>query len=234
MKVIISTFSLLLWANSDEMLRCQSYKTPVNIRSFKCCATALNFVQDSEKPCVTALISKNDPLSYFSRKPFKQPISWEEVVVHVGDRMKWENQSLNLAIEYIEDKNLTDKISSDIVLLINIRNVEYFDIIRSITESATVISPFDSADQYYHLTRFGTFRPNEKFDYIRTKIDKFLKNERSKDRQAYEIALETWARRSSGDILFMILVLIDRYYTPVPSVQTVTSTDVTGLEQVCR
>lgn len=53
---------------------------------------------------------------------------------------------------------------------------------------------------------------------------------RSKHRQSYLIAQEMWGRKSCDDLLFMVLVMIDSFSFPVPSVQTVTNTDNTGDE----
>ena len=54
-----------------------------------------------------------------------------------------------------------------------------------------------------------------------------------KHRVAFEVAENVWTRKSLDDLIFLVLVLVDTFTAfPVKSVQAVTSTDKTTLNEV--
>ena len=126
----------------------------------------------------------------------------------------------------------TPSYSAEVVLLIGIHDLKYKSLISQLTTVAKAVGVFDCATEYDELIRYGSYIPDGPFDGLLAKFDKFLQLPRAKERQTYQISQDMWARKSSGDLVFLALVMIDCFSTPVPSVKSVTSTDNTDLSQV--
>lgn len=172
--------------------------------------------------------------SYFNTKPDKKVIRWEEVFHHIAERITWENDSLNMLVLNVVDlkERSIDLSSPTVLMLVGINNPDYQEIIKSFCSQASAVCVFGCSPTYEKLTKYGDYKPGAVFDEQLAVVDKYLNLPRSKQRESYKIAQEMWSRKSSGDLVFMSLVLIDCFSTPVPSVVSVTSTDNTGLKQL--
>ena len=72
------------------------------------------------------------------------------------------------------------------------------------------------------------------FEGLLQLADKYVakKSTRANQRNAYQITEDVWERRSADDMVFLINVMVDVFVKPIKSVQAVTSTDETSIDQL--
>jgi len=179
------------------------------------------------------IISSRANLSYFRTKPGQNAITWLEALDHIRERVLWENNSINIMVNAVEDVVEYDTLpESNVVILIGLTDSSYLTLISKLARSAKAVLVLESNFAYYEKQKFGEFIPSIEYNSISKSIDKNLKSLKYKYSVLYELCVDLWNRRSSGDILFLFLNLINEFSTPVPSVISGTSSDNTGLKQV--
>lgn len=210
----------------------------------------------SSKQILVVIDSNNEP-SLFKTKPAQQDVSWREVFDHLSEKMAWEapnerfdNSQGELGIEVMSlDDALRSQSNSHplipIVMLVGLRNSSpaRLEATRRLTADRTTVVALDCIKEYESLQIFGkTFAPalgvahrppNAFIEWIQGLLDG---GDMKENRQIYDYITEVWARRSSDDIKFLMLVLINAYYPPyrglLTSVVAATSSDKTGLKEV--
>ena len=190
---------------------------------------------------VVAIIPR-DAVSSFKVKPLQTAVSWREVLEQVQVKLGWEE--LNVTLSIVEEEELLRQkgpLTGDVAILVGIKGEEA-DLggarLKRLEESVRgfkAIAPFDcSASISNELLRYGEYNPSSPFEPLSVLVDDniYKRSPRRKQRLAYQIANECWNRRSSDDILFALLVLIDTFSVPVASVQSQTSTETTSFKQL--
>ena len=85
---------------------------------------------------------------------------------------------------------------------------------------------------FKNIEHYGDYYPNSIFDNCLAVWDRVSKTRRLKHRSVKDIALDLWLRKSTGDVLFLLLVLIDSFSNvAIKTVQSVTSSDNTSFDQ---
>lgn len=184
---------------------------------------------------IVAVVPSTDLASPFKNKPFYSPVSWGEVLDQVKSMMSWEG--LNVTMSVTDSSSFVKgDASGEVAVLIGFNETTPTDMqaLRERLRMFSSVSVFDSHESVLALQKYGAFSPDSPMEALDVFIDDtFAKDSaRRKQRKAYQIAQESWDRRSSADILFMLLVLTDTFSTPIKSVQSVTSTETTGLSQL--
>ena len=141
-----------------------------------------------------------------------------------------------------------------IIVLIGLGEDEFDVISKAVTQDThrRAIVTLNCSQKYQTLQRFGEYRPAAR-SYVGldgssssdpapiptpNPIVDFIQNiiggaDRKRDVATYQLVHETWNRRSSEDLLFMLLVLIHSYSgITVASVVAATSSEKTGLKQL--
>lgn len=178
--------------------------------------------------------------SYFSDKLTKKGVSWRDALEHAMEKLSWENINKNDSISSplkmnvigLSQLNKDEVIASDIVIMIG--NLE---INEDLVSEKRVFLTFDCTNKFQGLQKIGHFKPSAADDNVLSKlsakVDKLLKNERYRDSVVYSTVKEIWERKSIDDLLFAVMILIDKYSsTKIMSVQSVTSTESTSIDQL--
>jgi len=215
-----------------------------------------------KSPQVVAIVPEGAD-SFFASKPFREPIKWLEVMRVVAEKMTWESKNQRfdasngelamhvMTMEEVRSRSGKNSILQEapVVLLVGLDDGEeaFIKSLGSQIASAAAVAVFECAPAYTSLARYGDFVPprspaaaeqkevtgEDWVDALIAKWDGFVKNKRSVHRASYEVVQEVWLRKSSEDILFLVLVLINTFADiPIKTVQAVTSTDNTGLDEV--
>ena len=190
---------------------------------------------------MVVILPDADTLSFFKTKPYKEPVTWVQVMEQVKTKLSWE--ALNVSMEILtHDEFIKNKVDGDVALLVGFDEDQHAYDMNTLHDALRpfhAVTAFDCSETIQRMQDYGEYDPFSSWTAIEEFIDENLmkKSLRRKQRLAHQIVLESWARKSSDDLLYMILILLDTYSTPIKSVQSVTSTENTGLSQVacmCR
>ena len=197
---------------------------------------ALSIMHMSSASNMVVILPDASTMSFFNTKPYKDPVSWFQVMEQVKTKLSWEALNVSMAILTHEDF-IKNKVHGDVALLVGFDEKQHTYDLKSLREalhSFHAVTTFDCSESIQRMQNYGEFDPFSSWTAIEEFIDENLmkKSLRRKQRLAHQIVLESWARKSSDDLLYMILILLDTYSTPVKSVQSVTSTENTGLSQL--
>jgi hypothetical protein len=217
-----------------------------NLVSLCSSTTLYNDIVSNVNPVVTLIVNDKHSPSYFQMKPTKDIVTWYDALKHVEEKMSWEYinardpdspmKNIKLNIIDINEVLTNDSNLSPILVLIGLNNA-HKDVITNLIHNAVAVATFQCDDSIQSYEKFGSYMPN--FHYkgllgtIRKRWDSFRKNLRHQHAIAYDISHELWNRKSSGDMLFMLLILIDKFSSiRVSSVDSVTNTENTGLQEI--
>ena len=171
----------------------------------------------------------------------------------MNDKYDAGNGVLSVDVLSLEDLRAdnTPSPSSEVLILVGIDDsllpVRSRLLVQSFMDKAAVVDCFNCSSQYMGLRRFGEYVPpppqsnpdsNHRHlglvDTVKQKLDElFMGPTEQKHRVAFEVAENVWTRKSLDDLIFLVLVLVDTFTAfPVKSVQAVTSTDKTTLNEV--
>jgi hypothetical protein len=195
---------------------------------------------NNEPVCV--LIGSQSSESCFYTKPFKNKVSWFEVFIHLNEKATWEYlndkkrpELSQIALKVICLDNLIGVVpKSPVFILIDIKDSQ-MSIVQPLVKNAKTVAVFDSQPSVFALECYGNYNPHipSRFKGVVDKFDGIFKTKRKQHKSAYSISQDMWSRKSSDDLLFMIYVLIDIFTDiSIKSVQTVTSTEKTGLKEL--
>ena len=190
----------------------------------------------SMKSNMVVILPDASTLSFFKTKPYKEPVPWIQVMEQVKTKLSWEK--LNVSMEVLSHEEfLRNRVEGDVALLVGFdENQHSYDmnVLREALHSFHAVTTFDCSETIQRMQNYGEYDPFSPWPGVEEFIDEnFLKKSlRRKQRLAHQIVLESWERKSSDDLLYMLLILIDTYSTPIKSVQSVTSTENTGLSQL--
>ena len=212
--------------------------------------------KDNTSPTTTAtvhfIIPSGEAQSDFKTKPFGDPVTWQEALGHIQEKLRWEpiNTPDEPALANIRMEVLTmaeavsrgagGRISdAQVVVLVDLPSADVdSDAGRGLTsfcrQAAAVVNfGCASGPLYSTIERYGDYEPASPLGGILAVWDKLTKSRRFKDRAVKDAATDLWQRKSTGDLLFMILVLLD-YFSDISikSVQSVTSSETTSFNQL--
>ena len=211
---------------------------------------------------IAVVLESEESISYFKTKPFNTPITWHEVMMQVAEKMRWEainnpevdnngkNALEELSLEVFTLQQLVDlqknnfffdPLGADIVLIVGLpdlydpQHLSSRQALESFSATSKAIVPLDCADSTYfsEIEKYGDFSPLNSLEPVFSVWDGIIKGERFRNRALQSIVRDLWQRKSSGDILFMALVLADSFCDiSIKSVKSVANTDSTSFAQI--
>ena len=163
-----------------------------------------------------------------------------------------------LSLEDLQADNIASSSPSDVLILVGIDDsllsVRSRLLVQSFMDktaggAAAVVDCFNCSSQYMGQRRFGEYvvpvpatvppsNPDNDLGglvgAVRRRLDElFMGSTEQKHRVAFGVAEDMWTRKSLDDLVFLVFVLVDTFTAfPVKSVQAVTSTDKTTLNEV--
>ncbi len=198
---------------------------------------------EARHPAVIAVFNPDKP-SFFTKKPFNQPVSWSEVFAHEMVKMHWDYPDVDVACISYDDfvkknKDDRDSLNADICILLGFEDMSSLEPLTesSLVKNALAVIPKECSEPVHvSLLRFGSFDPYSFFEPLLKLYDSSIlgKNgHRAALRQTYEIGNEVWERQSTDDLLFALQCYLDALTDRnLPSVRAVTTTEKTGFEEV--
>lgn len=155
--------------------------------------------------------------------------SWEDVMQHMAQRIGWINLKFEMLV--LTDEALLSKgteFEADIVIVISVTDVDVAKQIQSryLQNIPTLVS-FDSAPNFE--TRLGDLRVKP-VDQIEKLLGAVPGTQRKEALKVLSLVEEAWARKSSDDIRFALLVLIDSYVTPVTMLKSLRATSLASVQ----
>lgn len=217
----------------------------------------------STKQLVVVLDSATSQ-SYFKTKPLQEPVEWSAVFEHMATKMGWEaengrfNSSLGtLGFEVVtldsllggsgNHQSLPSPESCPIVMMVGLKDSSPAKVAlaQQITGNRACVAAFDCAAPFQSLEVFSSTKVASE-DESRGLLSRLLgwvigfgrgESEDLKGPKATaDLVKEVWTRRSSDDLLFLMLVLINRYFAPfsgkLSTVVAATSAAKTGLNEL--
>lgn len=214
-----------------------------------------------QRPMISVILASEDSLSTFKTKPFNSPVSWHVVMTQIAEKMRWEpinnveldnngiNELANLSMEIFTLQDITRmnsergsrglSLGAEIVLMVGLSDNDAQEILavealRSYCDNSKAVVPLDCKGPLYSsMEKYGSYVPNDPYEPVKQVFDGIIRGQRFKNKALQGIVSDLWSRRSSGDILFMTLVLIDAFTdVSVKSVTSVTNTDSTSIAQL--
>jgi len=219
---------------------------------------------NQQRSKITVIIPSNDSISSFKTKPFYSPVTWNEVMGQVAEKLSWEklnnpeyaedgsntleNLSMNIftidkVLEMYQQQGEKDKdnldFGSDVVLLVGLTEstspeVLSKEALKKFAANSKAVVPLECSGVLFNeLEKYGDYTPLDPLEPVLQIYDGLIKGRRFKDRSLQDITADLWERKSSGDILFMALVLIDAFSDiSIKSVKSVTNTESTSFSQL--
>lgn len=147
--------------------------------------------------------------------------SWEQVMLHTAKRLKWVDEGYELLVftdECIQSNEPLQRelLKAGILVIVAVTNEESVNWIKISSKTIENVICFDSSLDLKN--KLGGYEiHNEVKGSIFGKI--LGSSELDKTKDSYEIVqtvTEAWDRRSSDDIRFCLLLLINAYIRPVP------------------
>ncbi|KAI5054889.1 hypothetical protein GOP47_0030034 [Adiantum capillus-veneris] len=161
--------------------------------------------------------------------------TWEEVMQHTAQRLKWANPGFDLVVvnEKVlsyEEGNITDKADlhqADIWVVIGVNDIRAVNWISRKSISIRNMLCFDSSPDLRYKLKGQVVSPKAPL----TRFLATLPGSETKEMlQVLSLVEQAWSRRNSDDIRFMLLILIDKYITPVESLKNLRAQDLNTLK----
>ena len=222
---------------------------------------AMQSVAVFARPKIAVVLASDSSVSTFKTKPFNKAVSWNEVMSHVAEKMRWEAinnpefdnsgvntlDSLSLEVYTLQDldqlnsklmgKNLPH--GAEVILLVGLSdnildNSPNSAALRLFCSTAKAVVPLDcNGAECASLEKYGAYTPLDPLEPVKQVFDGIIRGQRFKNRALQSVVADLWQRKSSGDILFMALVLADAFAdVSIKSVTSVTNTESTSLAQL--
>jgi len=203
---------------------------------------------------VVVLESESSP-SYFTTKPVGTAVAWNEVFEHLQLKLSWEAPNnrfdaslgdLGFSILTLGGRGQDVCVGAPVLLLVGLKSKEHLAAVRELSNNKTTVVALDCAEEYQQLEtygggsfvpRFDAASPTNNFALaVNWAQSLFDGGSKLQNRRTYETVQEVKGRRSTDDILFLLLVLINEYYPPfqgqLSSVVSATSSEKTGLGEL--
>lgn len=205
---------------------------------------------------LVVLESESSP-SYFTKKPVGSAVAWSEVFEHLQEKLSWEATNnrfdsslgdLGISILTLGSGGQEICVDAPVLLLVGLKTNEHLDAVRELSNNKTTVVALDCAKEYQQLETYGggsfvprldAKSPSNNFAQIMDWAQNFFDaggGSKAQHRRTYETVQEVKGRRSTDDILFLLMVLINEYYPPfrgqLSSVVSATSSDKTGLGEL--
>ena len=180
----------------------------------------------------------------------QEKLRWEPINNPQIDELTGRNELEGLSMEVITlaeavrqgEKDGDTSSNSKIVMLVDLPPLadESKDLLALTTfcQSAKAVVPLwnpsklSVPDSFHNIERYGDFYPAAVFDDYLAVWDRISKSRRFKHRSVKDTVRNLWSRKSTGDILFLLLVLIDSFSDiEVKTVKSVTSSESTSFDQ---
>eukprot|EP00250_Pteridium_aquilinum_P012828 c20969_g1_i2 orf=326-1624(-) len=150
-------------------------------------------------------------------------------------RLKWVNHGFELVVvnekvlssEQPNTKNSADMQSADIWFIISVNNSVSVDWILQHSANVPSMLCFDSSSRLKMRLKGQRVLPNNPI----TRLWAALPGNNTKEMlQVVSLVEEAWLRKNSDDIRFVLLILIDKYITPVESLKSLRASDLNALK----
>ncbi|CAJ2676940.1 unnamed protein product [Trifolium pratense] len=189
------------------------------------------FCLSSSSTTVNSLVTTYDPpvklvaiVGHEAVSPLNSA-SWEQVMLHTAKRLKWVDEGYELLVftdeciqsnEQMAMRLERELLKADILVIVAITNEESVNWIKISSKTIENVICFDSsADLKNRLGGYDIH--NEVRGSIFGKILGSSELDKTKDsNEVVQTVSEAWDRRSSDDIRFCLLLLINAYIRPVP------------------
>ncbi|KAK2438712.1 non-photochemical quenching [Trifolium repens] len=151
--------------------------------------------------------------------------SWEQVMLHTAKRLKWVDEGYELLVftdeciqsnEQMAIRLERELLKADILVIVAVTNKESVNWIKISSKTIENVICFDSSPDLKN--RLGGYDiHNEVRGSIFGKLLGSSELDKTKDsNEVVQTVSEAWDRRSSDDIRFCLLLLINAYIRPVP------------------
>ena len=213
-------------------------------------------------PIVTVIIPSNEARSFFAIKPFMEQVTWQESFEHIQEKLRWEPinnpqidaltgtnelEGLSMVVmtlaEAVRQGEKNGGTNSAVVILVDLPQLadesNELQALTAFCQSANAVVPVwnpaatsSVPSSYKNIEHYGDYYPSSNFDNILAVWDRVSKTRRLKHRGVKDTILDLWSRKSTGDVLFLLLVLIDSFSNiAIRTVKSVTSSDNTSFDQ---
>lgn len=155
--------------------------------------------------------------------------SWEDVMRHMAQRIGFIDTNFEMLV-LTEEAFLAEgkEFDADVAIVIAVRDVEVAEQLqkRYLQNVPTLVS-FDSAPNF--VTRLGSLKVKP-VDQVEKMLGSFPGSKRKDAMKVLSLVEEAWERKSSDDVRFALLVLIDSYVTPVTLLKNLRATSLASVQ----
>ena len=239
---------------------CCSFELGSSLTSGRGCRRAVDLSMSSKIPsqiCVIAPLNRDS--KGFTRKPFGDAVTWGTIFEQVQTKLLWEGPNGRydesqgeISISLLDadtlkdmpwttqiDADMDSAAKSDIVVMVGL-DESHEETVRKLiedrVEEVSAICSFDCSAGYDTMRKYGAYTPRNDSNLlltIRDYVGKITKSKRHQGKEASEILSELWTRKSSDDMVFLMLLLIHSFTKyNVKSVVAATSSDSTGFKEL--
>ncbi|KAL6225329.1 hypothetical protein ACLB2K_004179 [Fragaria x ananassa] len=180
---------------------------------------------DSTLVRIVALVGK-DSVSPLKGTP------WEDVMLHTVKRLKWVDEGYEMLVftDDICQSNDQNAVSfrmelqrADILVIVAVTNQESIEWIRTNSGNIGNIICFDSSPELQNKLGGSYIHREGKGDIFGKIFDTAESKRSSESMEVVQTVSQAWERHNSDDIRFCLLVIINGYIRPVPSLQNLRS-----------
>ena len=193
-----------------------------DIRSVTTYATAIDTQPTSLVPSNNAQNSKVTIVAVVpAEKQHSLGVSWHEVIMHVADRLAWEDPDFKVRV--FTEAALMDRQTqaqytaatrdSQILLLLNISKSDSLKVLLESMQTVPTAIALESHPQLEAATKLN--QVNLTTPWQKAAAATLPWSSSAKSAKVLQSVREVYERKTSDDLLFMLLVLIDAYITEV-------------------
>ncbi|KAJ0039901.1 hypothetical protein Pint_26995 [Pistacia integerrima] len=215
-----ASFPLPLFSKQKAVFRSGS-KVPAVLEKNECAVT-----EQTDTPVRIVAVVGDGSVS-----PLKCA-TWQEVMLHTAKRLKWVDEGYEMVVftdnlSHSSDQtvvNLQKELNhADILLIVAVTDQESVEWIQENSRNVPNIISFDSSLNLLNKLG-GTYVHSETKGTIFDKIVGVAQPKKANESvEVIQTVSEAWDRHNSDDIRFCLLVIINAYIRPVPTLQNLRS-----------
>lgn len=162
-------------------------------------------------------------------------VTWEDVMQHTARRLKWVNDGFELIVvnekvlshEQPTPPNRADMQAADIWVIVSVNNRVAVDwILKHSTDVSNMVC-FESSSVLKTRLKGRVLISEDPITRLRAALPG---SDMKEMLQVASLVEEAWMRKNSDDIRFVLLILIDKYVTPVESLKSLRASDLNTLK----
>lgn len=164
------------------------------------------------------------------------PTSWEQVLLHLGEKVNWEaKESGRWDIAWrvdTESSFLHTPKPADIILGFGLEDPKWSAVaLHELQDVPRVVMFFDCVKFVDGLAQVGAYRPTSVTSQLQAW---FLPGQTRKDKDTYSLCQQLFGRRTTEDLLYSILVLINAFFVPLPFVDKTMKSDLPQQREIIK